>query len=222
MRLSDFAFLRGLECEVLRRLDAAAQKKVSSKGGFIFFPGDPSDSVYFLASGRVKISRLSSDGKEFVLDLVEPGEIFGETGALDGEPREAIANLLEPSTLLSVPAPEFRRLLRASPALLMRLAESLAHRRKRLEKRLVDVAHGSASRRLSGLLLQLGGRYGVSDARGLLLRVKLSQSALGSFIGVSRELVNHAMSDLRRQGVVDLAEGHIIIRKPEALADRAR
>ena len=72
-------------------------------GGPGYHTGDRSDAVYFLASGRVKISRLSDNGKEFILEIVEPGSFFGETGVLNEEPRETVAEVLEPSTLHVVP-----------------------------------------------------------------------------------------------------------------------
>jgi CRP-like cAMP-binding protein len=94
----------------------------------------------------------------------------------------------------------------------------LGSRQKRLEKRLVDVAHNNAPRRLAELLGELSQSYGVRDTRGTLVRIKLSQSALGNLLGVSREIVNHAVSDLRRRGVIDVADGRVIIQNPEALA----
>jgi CRP-like cAMP-binding protein len=79
------------------------------------------------------------------------------------------------------------------------------NRQKQLEKRLVDLAHKKAPQRLADLLVQLGQSYGVRDARGTLLRIQLSQSALGNLQRLSREIVNHAVSDLRRRGVIDFS-----------------
>jgi len=217
-QLGEFPLFEGLDPAALQELEAFAQTRVVEKGQAIFFPDDRAGSVYFVASGRVKISRLSVEGKEFIFDFIEPGQMFGEAGIFDGGPREASAETMERSTLVSVPSERLRSFLAQKPAILMRFAEMLGNKQKKLEKRLVDVAHKNAPRRLAELLVQLSQSYGVRDARGTLLRIKLSQSALGNLLGVSREIVNHALSDLRRRSVIDVADGRVIIQNPEALA----
>ncbi len=216
--LSDFPLFGGLDPEAFQDLEAFTQTRVVERGQAIFFPDDRARSVYFVASGRVKISRLSVEGKEFILDFIEPRQLFGETGIFDGAPREAIAEAMEHSTVVSVPSERFRSFLAQRPVILMRFTEMLGSRQKKLEKRLVDVAHKNAPRRLAELLVELSQSYGVRDARGTLLRIKLSQSALGNLLGVSREIVNHAISDLRRGAVIDVVDGRVIIQNPEALA----
>ncbi len=217
-QLGEFPLFRGLDPEALGDLEAFAQTRVVERGQSIFFADDRAASVHFVASGRVKISRLSVEGKEFILDFIEPGQVFGETGIFDGGPREASAEAMERSTIVCVPSERLRSFLAQKPAVLMRFTEMLGSRQRRLEKRLVDVAHKNAPRRLAELLVELSQSYGVRDARGTLLRIKLSQSALGNLLGVSREIVNHAVSDLRRKGVIDVVDGRVIVQDPEALA----
>jgi CRP-like cAMP-binding protein len=85
-----------------------------------------------------------------------------------------------------------------------------------LEHPQIAPAGGEAAQwRLADLLVELTGSYGIRDARGTLLRIKLSQSALGSLLGVSREIVNHAVSDLRRRGIIDVVDGRVIVRDRE-------
>ena len=207
-----------LDPEALRDLEAATAVRVAEKGSFLFLPGDVPGTVYFVVSGRVKISRLSEEGKEFILNLVDPDQFFGESGVLDDGPRETMAQALAKSILLAVPAARLRQFVARNPTVLMRLAQCLGSRQRRLEKSLVDLMHKNVLRRLSGLLIQLSHSYGVRDARGTLLQIKLSQSTLGNLLGVSRESVNQAASELRRRGLVGVSEGRLLIRKPEALA----
>ena len=218
LNLRDFALFENLDFEEITELESRSQTRVAEKGRLLYLPGDRSDAVYFLASGRIKISRLSDNGKEFILEIVEPGSFFGETGVLDEEPRETMAEALEPSTLYVVPEVRFRSMLKRRPELLMKLAQLMGRRQKKLEKRLMDVVYKNAPQRLADLLLELSQNYGVPDSRGILLRIKLSQSALGNLLGVSREIVNHTFSGLRRRGVITVAEGRVIIQDPEALA----
>ena len=218
LNLRDFALFENLDFEEITELESRSQTRIAEKRRLLYLPGDRSDAVYFLVSGRIKISRLSDNGKEFILEIVEPGSFFGETGVLDEEPRETMAEALEPSTFYVVPEVRFRSMLKRRPELLMKLAQLMGRRQKKLEKRLMDVVYKNAPQRLADLLLELSQNYGVPDSRGILLRIKLSQSALGNLLGVSREIVNHTFSGLRRRGVITVAEGRVIIQDPEALA----
>lgn len=219
--LGEFDLFEGLEPREMRDLEASARAQIADKGRLVYLPGDRSGAVFFLVSGRVKLSRLSTSGKEFILEIVEPGSFFGETGVLDERPRETMAEALEASSLLVVPAVTFRAVLKRRPELLMKLAQLMGRRQKQLEKRLMDVVYKNAPQRLADLLLQLSEHYGVRDSRGILLRIKLSQSALGNLLGVSREIVNHTFSGLRRRGVIEIADGRVIIQNPGALAELA-
>lgn len=219
--LGEFALFEGLEAQELSEIAAITQIRPAPKGRLLYLPGDDSEAVFFLASGRVKISRLSDHGKEFILEIVEPGGSFGEAGVLDNKTRETVAEILEPSAIFAVPAKAFRATLKRNPSLLMTLTRSMGRRQQQLEKRLMDVVYKNAPQRLADLLLDLSENYGVRDSRGILLRIKLSQSALGNLLGVSREIVNHTFSGLKRRGVITVAEGRVIIQNPEALAELA-
>jgi len=219
--LGEFSLFEGLAPKELSDLKTITQTRFASKGRLLYLPGDDSEAVFFLASGRVKISRLSDHGKELILEIVEPGGSFGEAGALDDRTRETVAEVLEPSAIFAVPAKAFRATLKRNPALLMKLTKSMGRRQQRLEKRLMDVVYKNAPQRLADLLLELSESYGVRDSRGILLRIKLSQSALGNLLGVSREIVNHTFSGLKRSGVIAVTEGRVIIQNPKALAELA-
>jgi len=221
LELSDFSLFDGFEPREVADVAAAAQMRRVEKGRLLYLPDDPADAVYFLTSGRVKISRLSDHGKEFILSIVEPGGFFGETGVVDRKRRECVAEVLEAGELYLVPATAFRATLEREPRLLMRLTQLIGRRQSQLEQRLMDMVYKNAPQRLADLLLQLSESYGVRDSRGILLRIKLSQSALGNLLGVSREIVNHTFSGLRRKGVISVADGRVIIQNPEALAELA-
>lgn len=219
--LSDFSLFEDLEATELSELEMLTQTRIAPKGRLIYLPGDDSEAVFFLAAGRVKISRLSDHGKELILQIVAPGTCFGEAGVLDERSRETVAEVLEAATILAVPAKAFRAALARTPTLPMKLTQLMGRRQLQLEKRLMDVVYKNAPQRLADLLLELSQDYGVRDSRGILLRIKLSQSALGNLLGVSREIVNHTFSGLRRRGVIDVTEGRVIIQKPETLAELA-
>ena len=201
----------------LQEIDRISRMITVKKGQPLYLPGDPGTAVFLLKAGRIKLSRLSPEGKEFILDLIEPGEIFGELSLVEEGPQEAIAETLEDSLLCIIQRRDFEALLQRKPDLALRVAKFIGLKRKRIESRLEDLVFKDIPGRLAALLLQLARDYGVLDRRGILLRIKLSQRELANLIGASREVVNHALSDFRRKRLIDFEGRQIVILSQEAL-----
>ncbi len=178
------------------------------------------DRVYQLQSGRVKMSIVSPEGREVILDFVEPGELFGEMQILDAS-EDVAAEALEDSRVLTIPRERLEGLLHNRPGLALRLARLVAVRRQRTELRLRTLAYNTVPQRLGNLLLQLCRQYGKPHHRGTLLRIRLSQGELGSLIGASREIVNSTLADFRQKGLVDVSRTQIIVRERELSDDLA-
>lgn len=219
--LSGFSIFDGVSRSDLERLEGLSQVRSYRKGQMVFLPGDPGDRFFLVLSGRVKLSRLSDGGKELILDLSEPGTMFGEAAVVEESERDSLAEAVEPTRLRVVPAAPFRALVARDPRAASVLMKLLARQKRNLERRLLEVVHKNAPERLAGLLLDLAKRYGVPDARGTMIRVKLSQTTLGNWLGVSREIVNHTFSRLKARGIIEVVEGRIIIRKIDDLSTAA-
>jgi CRP-like cAMP-binding protein len=216
--LSEFALVTNLAVPEVAEIERSAFLRVFHNREWIYSSGDAPDAVFFLASGRVKVSRLSAHGKELILDILGAGQLFGVTGVLHSEPRETLTESLGRVAVWVIRANPFRALLTKTPNLALNLVHLTARRQRLLERRLVGVAYKKAPQRLADLLLQLGETHGIRDARGILLPMKIPQSVLGSFIGMSRETVNLTLSELKRSGLIVLTGGRIIIPDPDALA----
>ncbi len=211
----------GVGEEELQEIGRHARTLTVPKGSPLYLPNDPGASIYFLKSGRIKVIRISLDGRECILDIVEPGEIFGEMSILDEEPEEIMAEALEDACVCAIPAAGLRRLIQSKPELALGIARLLGQRRRKLESRLQSLVFQKVPGRLANLLLELSREYGVPDSRGTLLHIRLSQQEIGNLIGASRESVNSTLSDFRRQGLVDHEGGLLIIRRPQPLAQLA-
>ena len=207
----------GVGEEALLELGEPARTVTVPKGNPLYLPSDPERFIYFLKSGRIKILRISRDGREFILDIVERGEIFGEMGILDKEHEETVAKALEDSCVGAIPWARFGRLVRSKPELAMRMAQLMGLRRKKVEDRLESLAFQKVPGRVANLLLHLSREYGVPDPRGTLVRIRLSQQDIGNLIGATRESVNHTLSDFRRKGLIDLEGRRLIVRQPQPL-----
>lgn len=201
--------------EELRRVLASARSLRCSRNDVIFSEGDEGDQLYVVRSGRVAIAKRSADGRESVLALMEPGDLFGEMALFDGEPRSADARALESSELLCVPFPPIKAVLEDRPHLLWDVV-ALISRRLRVENAaLADSVFLDVTGRTAKRLLELAG-----DNDEFLLPI--TQEELAGLVGASRERVNKAISAFVRLGWIDQVDRRYRITDRTQLTRRAR
>ncbi len=176
----------------------------------IYLPGDPSEMVYLLKKGRVKISRVSPEGREVTLSILEPGEIFGEVDAMDAVPRESIVQALEPVLVCQIQRRDFDRYLQTYPEVGGKVIKVMRGRLRQLETRVSDLVFKSAPARLASLLLELGETMGVTDNGSTYLPLRLTHQNLANLIGTSRETVSTLMVQFGQHGLI--AQEHRYIR----------
>ena len=201
----------------LRELEQSTRLIMLRRGELLYMQGDPRRSLHQLKSGRIKLSRISVDGKEFILDLVAPGEIFGEMTLLEDEPRDTMAVALEDSQVLAISVAKIEALLQRRPELIWKVAKLIGRRRKRFESRMASLLFKKVPSRLASVLLELGEEHGTSDSRGMLLPIQLNQQEIGNLIGASREIVNQTLADFRRRGFIGQEGRQLIIRHQQPL-----
>ena len=199
-------------------LGFATERRVR-RGQMIFQRGDNGSSMMAVLRGRVRISSVSGDGKEVTLNVISPGEIFGEIALLDGEPRSADATAIEETQLLVVERRQFLPFLRRNEGLFLRLLAVLCRRLRRTSMALEDIALFDLPVRLGRVLLKLAEDYGRPGADGTRIDLKLSQRDLSNLVASSRESVNKQLRLWREQGLVDLEDGFVVLRRPVALRD---
>lgn len=176
----------------------------------IFLPGDPGGAVFFVNGGRVKISRVTRDGKELTLAYRGPGEIFGELCLVDGGPREEMAEAMENALVTEIPREEFEKLLDSHVSIGAKLTRILCARRRELENKVEDLVFKDVSAKLAELLLQFGDDYGVDDDRGTMVAVKITHQEMANLIGSTRETVSLTLSQFKKNKLI-ATEGRKII-----------
>ena len=211
-----FAAMQPAELDEI--LSFAIERRVR-RSQLIFQRGDNGSSMMAVLRGRVRISTVSGDGKEVTLNTINPGEIFGEIALLDGEPRSADATATEDTTLLVVERRHFLPFLRQNEDLFLRLLAVLCRRLRRTSMALEDLALFDLPVRLGRVLLKLAEDYGRPGSDGTRIDLKLSQRDLSNLVASSRESVNKQLRLWREEGLVDLEEGFIVLRRPVALRD---
>ena len=171
------------------------------KGRVLFAQGDPADAVFYIQSGKVKMTVVSQRGKEAVVALLEIGSFFGE-GCLNGHPRRlATATALTAGAVLRIAKDEMIRVLQAEPAFAARFMAHLLQRNSRIEEDLVDQLFNSSEKRLARILLILA-NFG-KDREPEPILPKISQEVLAEMIGTTRSRVSFFMNKFRKLGFID-------------------
>jgi CRP/FNR family transcriptional regulator, cyclic AMP receptor protein len=202
----------------LDRLAERLQPRRFANGQAIFGRGDPGSSMMAVIEGKVRIGLTASDGREMLLGIVEPGEVFGELALLDGKMRSADATAVGSCVLLSLDRRDLLPVLRQSPDLVISLAEVLCARLRAANDRLEGTAFMSVGARLARLLLRLARTESGVPAT---IDAGLSQSDLGRLINASRQKVNRHLCRWIRAGVLLRSGPNLVICKPAYLRNIA-
>lgn len=183
----------------------------------IYLPGDRAHGVHFLTSGRIKISKVTRDGKELTLAYRSEGDFFGEPCLLDGGPREEMAEAMDASTTVEIPRDALDDVLRNDGGAAYKFARALIMRRKDLETRVEQLIFKDVGAKLAELLLSLGQEHGVSDERGVIVGLKITHQEMANLIGSTRETVSLTLSQFKRKGLIQTEGRRVILADPEGL-----
>jgi len=215
MMLERSPLFRGLSSEILGRIAALAVQRSYRSGEVVFMQGDAGDALYGVVTGKVRISAGVSDGKEIFLNIMEPGDTFGEIALLDGGPRTAAATAIVPSELVSIRRDHFLAVLEREPRVALELLRLCGERLRWTSGLVEDAALLDAPARLAKRLVSLSASHGQRAKDGVTLR--LSQEDLASFLGVSRQVVNQYLQSWLAQGWVRLGRGVVTVCNEDAL-----
>lgn len=196
---------------------AMARMAEVARGQRIYLPGDPSDSVFLLKAGVVRISTPPDAGDERILAFLYPGDIFGELAVVDEAPRGHLATAHDDVVLCSFPRDVLLRVIQQAPALGYRITKLMGVRLRRFETRVEELLFKSAHARVAHALLEMASDYGVRDNGGVVIPIRLNQRDLGNLVGLARETVNVVLQEFRQRGLVDASRRNIRITDPSRL-----
>jgi CRP/FNR family transcriptional regulator, cyclic AMP receptor protein len=191
-------------------------------GQVILAPDDPPERIHILKRGRVRVYRVTPDGKQLTLDIYEKGTILGDMSLLgqDAIP-EAYAQALDDAVICTITPDELRLLIERYPIIGLNVIAHLSHRLQEAERELEAMAYQRVGQRLAHKLTELARRFGVQTDRGTLIEARLTQQELAEMVGTTRETLAHTLADFRRRGLLDTSDHHVVIRDVERVAELA-
>ena len=211
-----------LDDEAALALQQSMVPQTIKKGHTLFQEGEPGDRLYVVTEGKIKLSHASGDGRESVLMVLGPGDMFGELSLFDPGPRTATAIAVTDSKVLGLGNTDLNPWLAGRPEVAQSLLQALAHRLRRTNETMSDLVFADVPGRVAKALLELGDKFGTKTADGMYVHHDLTQEELAQLVGASRETVNKALADFASRGWLKLETRSVEILDIERLAKRAR
>lgn len=212
----------GLNEQATQDLLSAMTPLRLERGDELFHEGDPGDRLYVITEGKVKLGRTSSDGRENLLAILGPGEMFGELSLFDPGPRTATATAVAETQMVGLTNDQLHSYVARHPNVALTLLAALARRLRRTNESVADLVFTDVPGRVAKALLELSGRFGRPVEDGVLVAHDLTQEELAQLVGASRETVNKALADFATRGWIKLEARAVLLIDLDRLRRRAR
>jgi CRP/FNR family transcriptional regulator len=211
-----------LDDEGARTLRRQMSEVKLSRGEHLFNEGDDGDALYVVLDGKMKLTRQAADGRENLLSVIGPGEMFGELSLFDPRPRTSTASAVTDALLVGLKHEALTSWLQEHPEVSLHLLRALAQRLRRANDVTADLVFTDVPGRVAKNLLDLADRFGSKEADGLHVHHDLTQEELAQLVGASRETVNKALADFAARGWLQISARSVLILDAERLRKRAR
>lgn len=219
--LAKTSLFGSLDTSALAEVGARAVQRKYRKGSVLFVQGEVGERCFVIVSGTVKISAYHPDGREAVLAVLGPADVFGELALFGQAERSADATALEDAVLLSIDAHALNASITKHPQIGLELLSVLGQRLRQANEAFQDIAFFDVPGRVARRLADLADAHGVDAAEGVLIDISLSQEGLAQMVGATRESVNKALALLKRRGLVARVGRRYIVSDVKRLRDRA-
>ncbi|GAB4069551.1 Crp/Fnr family transcriptional regulator [Angustibacter speluncae] len=211
-----------LDDEAAAALLATMARVDLPRGEALFDEGDAGDRLFVITAGKIKLGRTSSDGRENLLAVLGPGEMFGELSLFDPGPRTATATAVSDAEVVGLGHADLQAFLSGRPEVARHLLQALARRLRRTNDSLADLVFSDVPGRVAKALLDLSRRFGRQTDAGVLVAHDLTQEELAQLVGASRETVNKALADFASRGWLRLEARAVVLLDVDRLVRRAR
>jgi len=205
--LRTFSMFNGMPEAALQAIVRVATMRRVPRKGIVVHTDDRIDFVYLILSGNLKALATDEEGREVIFGLLGPGELFGEMGVLDDNPRSATVIAVNPAQLVVIGKTDFKRFLQESPEVTYYIMRNLVQRLRKADRKIESLALMDVYGRVARLLLDMAETV---NGEQVVTR-KISKVDIAKMIGASREMVSRVMTDLQRQGLIEQGGGRIVL-----------
>jgi len=215
--LAKIPMFQDLATEEMNQIGQLARVRNYKKNMIVFIEGEPGEALYFVISGKVKISKTTADGREQILHILQPGDVFAEVVLFDGGPYPATSEVIESGQIGMLLNDDVENLIRSNSEIALKLLKLMSKRLRMAQRQVRDLALKDTYGRLAAMLLMLGKEHGEETTEGIKIDLPLSRQELANLIGTTRETVTRVLGDFKKYKCLDLDKQAIIIINQEKL-----
>jgi len=216
-KLSDVSIFSHLEDHDIEEIADYLVTEKFGKKATIFSEGDPADWLYIVQNGKVKITKLSQDGKEIILEIISERAFFGGVAVMRGFPYPANAVAMEDTTVTKISRANLMKILDIFPDVMFNMVQSLGDRIKDFHETTKNIALEKVSARIAALLLKLSQQVGSETGNGVQINLKLTKQDIAEMVGTTVETSIRTMSRFKKMGLIEERAGKILIKDPSGL-----
>ncbi len=220
--LSRAGIFQGVDPVAVQHLIEQMETVRYPRGTTIFDEGEPGDRLYIITSGKIKLARHAPNGRENLLTVMGPSDMFGELSIFDPGPRTSSAVCVTEVSAATMNSESLKKWISDYPDISQQLLRVLARRLRRTNASLADLIFTDVPGRVAKTLLQLANRFGTQEGGALRVNHDLTQEEIAQLVGASRETVNKALATFAHRGWIRLEGKSVLIVDTEHLARRAR
>jgi len=199
-RLNFFPAISDADMEALLRDNPLQTFK---KGQPIYIAGQSANAMYLLKEGHVRMTRLAPEGRSLILDILNPGDVFGEQALAGIDQRSETADAMPDCVICPVPIPVMEGLLKQNPDMALQLTKIIGFRRHQIEMKIESLIFCTVPVRLARTLLMLANRYPGQTQKGFrYVKLRITHRELGELIGANREIVTATLNKFERDGLI--------------------
>lgn len=215
--LENFNLFESIDPSNMEKLNSITSMQEIQKSQPIYFAQDPSNSIFFLKKGRVKLTRTSADGKEMIVALINPGDVFGEMSIVDDTERTDYAITMDESLICAISKNDFREFIEKNPSLNLKLTKLIGFRMRKYSERIEGLVFKDAQQRVISFLLNLASEQGKKIGDEIFVKPFLTHQDIASLTACSRQTVNSILTTLREDGAIDFDRRKLIVKNRNEL-----
>ncbi len=205
----------------LAELATVAVRREVPAHEIVYSADEDEGMVYFLDEGKVRLCKVTEDGREVTLAVLSEGEIFGELGSAEETSCDTFADALEDTRVYAIPRESFEAFCLKLPQVSLAVIGEIADRLRRRESQIEDLVFRSVSERVASTLLRLAEDHGRVSRRGITIDLRLTHKDIANMVASTRETVTGVLSGLRKLGAIEMDHKRVLIADGDILRDEA-